>query len=82
MLSRVHAVLHKAGTIKGVWFTVHRAANISALVLAVTAVAVIFSGFKWVGRTETAPYYTGEFLCRKCDRVGFSLYLQCDRGHV
>jgi len=48
----------EAGTIKGVWFTIHMGCNIAASLLAVVAAALIFARFQWAGRADASPYYT------------------------
>lgn len=53
-------MLQQTGSIRGLWFKIHQFFNITALLLAVAAAALIFARFQWAGRADTAPYYTCE----------------------
>eukprot|EP00879_Flechtneria_rotunda_P001115 GHRR01001257.1.p2 GENE.GHRR01001257.1~~GHRR01001257.1.p2 ORF type:complete len:373 (+),score=108.40 GHRR01001257.1:1707-2825(+) len=50
---------NKTGTISPTWFKVHQGLNITAVLLALAAVILIFVRFQWVGRADTVSYYTG-----------------------
>jgi flagellar biosynthesis/type III secretory pathway M-ring protein FliF/YscJ len=50
----------QTGKINATWFQLHRWMNVLALLMALTAVILIFVRFQWSGRAATATYYTGQ----------------------